>query len=57
MLSGLVKRAVSDSQLRAAMDDQIAMYVNGAGACERLLRTCIPMCYTRHLSRARHLTT
>ena len=42
-----------DSQARAAMDEQIAIYVNGAGACERLLRTCIPMCYTRHLSRAR----
>ena len=51
VLTGLVKRAVLDAQQRAAMDEQIAIYVNGAGACERLLRTCIPMCYTRHLSR------
>ena len=51
VLSSVVVSAVKDSQIRAAMDDQIATYLNDAGACERIQKTCIPYCYTRHTSR------
>lgn len=51
VLSSVVASAVKDSQIRAAMDDQIATYLNDAGACERIQKTCIPYCYTRHTSR------
>ena len=51
VLSSIIARAVPDQQLRAAMDEQVAIYINDAGACERILKTCLPMCYTRHLSR------
>ena len=53
VLSSIVASAVKDSQIRAAMDDQIATYLNDAGACERIQKTCIPYCYTRHTSRER----
>lgn len=33
------------------MDNEVALYVNMAGACERIFKTAIPSAYTRHTSR------
>ncbi|BDA42113.1 UPF0187 protein At3g61320, chloroplastic [Coccomyxa sp. Obi] len=51
VLSSIVASAVDNAQLRAAMDEHIATYLHDVGACERIQRTCIPYCYTRHTSR------
>lgn len=52
VLSTIVQRTAHDNpQLQMAMDDQIATYINDAGACERIMKTSIPTCYTRHTSR------
>ena len=52
VLSSVIARAVPDSQQRAAMDEQLVLFISLVGTCERILKTCLPMCYTRHLSRA-----
>ena len=33
------------------MDEEVTLFVNMAGACERIFKTAIPACYTRHTSR------
>ena len=54
VLSSVAARALpadSQAQLRAAMDANLSAYILDMGGCERIQRTCLPMCYTRHLSR------
>ena len=51
VLSNVIARAVPNSQLCAAMQEQLSLYISLVGTCERILKTCLPMCYTRHLSR------
>ena len=36
---------------QAQLEDQVTLFVNMAGACERIYKTPIPSPYTRHTSR------
>lgn len=51
VLSDIVQRAGLRDGQQIAMDFQIGAYVDDAGACDRIQKTCIPQSYTRHTSR------
>ena len=51
VLSDIVQRAGLGDGQQVAMDLQIGAYVDDAGACDRIQKTCIPQSYTRHTSR------
>lgn len=55
MLSLIVNQAVDSKWLhpiqRSQIEAEVSLYVNMAGACERIYKTAIPAAYTRHTSR------
>ncbi|GAX75090.1 hypothetical protein CEUSTIGMA_g2534.t1 [Chlamydomonas eustigma] len=51
MLSLLISELELEPQQQTFLEDQVSLYVNMAGACERIYRTPIPAAYTRHTSR------
>lgn len=51
VLRGLVESSCIVSPERFRMDQNITFFMDAQGACERILRTPIPLSYTRHTSR------
>ena len=51
VLSDTVQQAGLREGQHVALDLQISAYVDDAGACDRIQKTCIPQSYTRHTSR------
>ena len=52
VLSDIVQQAGLREGQHVTLDLQISAYVDDAGACDRIQKTCIPQSYTRHTSRA-----
>lgn len=51
VLSDIAQKAGLRDGQHVALDMQISAYVDDAGACDRIQKTCIPQSYTRHTSR------
>ncbi|CAL5224016.1 g6636 [Coccomyxa viridis] len=51
VLSDIVQQAGLREGQHVTLDLQISAYVDDAGACDRIQKTCIPQSYTRHTSR------
>lgn len=51
MLSDIAQKAGLREGQHVTLDMQISAYVDDAGACDRIQKTCIPQSYTRHTSR------
>ncbi|DBA73418.1 hypothetical protein WJX77_011203 [Trebouxia sp. C0004] len=51
ILSGLVESSCIVSPERFRMDQNITFFMDAQGSCERILKTPIPLSYTRHTSR------
>ncbi len=47
VLSDICSRAAVSQQAVALMNEEISLYVNMTGACERILKTAIPIAYSR----------
>ena len=50
VLTQLVASANLSDMLQTSLDAQIAKYVDGVAACERLFKQPIPSAYTRYAS-------
>jgi predicted membrane chloride channel (bestrophin family) len=57
VLSDICSKAAVSQHSVAMMNDQISLYVNMTGACERILKTAIPVAYSRCAPEARALAT
>ena len=51
VLSDIAQKAGLREGQHVTLDMQISAYVDDAGACDRIQKTCIPQSYTRHTSR------
>lgn len=51
VLSDIAQKAGLREGRHVTLDLQISAYVDDAGACDRIQKTCIPQSYTRHTSR------
>jgi predicted membrane chloride channel (bestrophin family) len=47
ILTEILRQVSLSPEARLAVDDNILLYVNLVGACERINRTAIPQAYTR----------
>jgi len=47
MLSGAVRASTVHPMARTRMDENFTFYEDALGACERILKTPIPLTYTR----------
>lgn len=47
MLSDTVKASTINQMARLRMDENLTFFEDALGACERILRTPIPLTYTR----------
>ena len=51
MLSETIRAARPSELFRMRMDDNLTFFEDAMGSMERILRTPIPLSYTRHTSR------
>jgi predicted membrane chloride channel (bestrophin family) len=50
-MAEVVRVARPNELCRMRMDDNLTFFEDAMGSCERILRTPIPLSYTRHTSR------
>lgn len=51
MIANIINRSKLDGNLKRVIDEDLTMFHDCVGGCERILTTPIPRSYTRHTSR------